>query len=53
LGLGMELGLLFNIMKGISILSFSIVGVFKIYSKLDVQCMVIAKKEQTQFLLPM
>jgi hypothetical protein len=53
---GVEVGLKPNIMKGINIFFFSIVGFFFFFfltSKLDVQCIVIAKKEQTEFLVPM
>jgi hypothetical protein len=47
----MEVGLTLNFMKGIQIFPVSIVGSFLIFflqSKLDVQCMVIIKKEQNK-----
>jgi len=53
LGLGVKVGLTSNFMKGIHIFPFSIVGSFFFFflpSKLDVQCMVIAKKEQNKIL---
>jgi hypothetical protein len=53
LGPGVEVGLMPNFMKGIHIFPLSIVGSFLICflpSKLDVQCMVIAKKEQNKIL---
>ncbi len=53
LGPGVEVGLMPNCMKGIHIFLLLIVGSFLIYflpSKLDVQCMVIAKKEQNKIL---
>jgi hypothetical protein len=51
--LGVEVGLTPNFMKGIHIFPLSIVGSFYFYflpSKLDVQCMVIVKKEQNKIL---
>ncbi len=51
MGLGVEIGLTPNFMKGIYIFPLSIVGSFFFFflpSKLDVQCMVIAKKEQNK-----
>jgi hypothetical protein len=53
LGPRVELGLMPNFMKGIHIFPFSIVGSFFLFflpSKLDVQCMVLAKKEQNKIL---
>jgi hypothetical protein len=53
LGLGMEIGLMPNFMKNIHIFPPSIVGSFFFFflpSKLDVQCMVMAKKEQNKIL---
>jgi len=53
LGPGVEVGLTPNFMKGIHIFPLFIVGSFlkKILSnKLDVQCMVIVKKEQNKIL---
>jgi hypothetical protein len=52
MGPGVEVCLALNIMNGISMFPFQLLGSFKkkfLTSKLDVQCMVIAKKEQTQF----
>ncbi len=49
----MEIGLTPNFMKGIHIFPLSIVGSFFFFflpSKLDVQCMVIVKKEQNKIL---
>jgi hypothetical protein len=50
--LGVEVGLTPNCMKGIHIFPLLIVGSFLFFlpSKLDVQCMVIAKKEQNKIL---
>jgi hypothetical protein len=53
LGPGVEVGLTPNFMKGIHIFPLFIVGSFFNFflsSKLDVQCMVIAKKEQNKIL---
>jgi hypothetical protein len=53
LGPGVEVGLTPNFMKGIHIFSLFIVGSFFHFflsSKFDVQCMVIAKKEQNTIL---
>ncbi len=53
LGPGVEVGLTPNCMKGIHIFSLLIVGSFYfifLQNKLDVQCMVIAKKEQNKIL---
>jgi hypothetical protein len=53
LGLGVEVGLAPNCKKGIHIFPLLIFGSFFFFflpSKLDVQCMVIAKKEQNKFL---
>jgi hypothetical protein len=53
LGPGMEVSLMPNFMKGSHIFPLSIVGSFFFFflpSKLDVQCMVIVKKEQNNFL---
>jgi hypothetical protein len=53
LGLGVEVSLTPNCMKGIHIFPLLIVGSFFFFflpSKLDVQCMVIAKKEQNKIL---
>jgi hypothetical protein len=53
LGPRLEVGLTPNFMKGIHIFPISIVGSFYFYfllSKLDVQCMVIVKKEQNKIL---
>ncbi len=50
----MEVGQALNFMKGIHIFPLSIVGSFYFIflpSKLDVQCMVIVKKEQNKTLL--
>jgi hypothetical protein len=52
LGPGVEVGLVLNTMNGINMFLFQLLGSFFFFfltSKLDVQCMVIAKKEQTQF----
>ncbi len=54
LGPGVEVGLTPNCMKGIHIFPLLIVGsifFFFLASKLDVQCMVITKKEQNKILL--
>ncbi len=54
LGLGLEVGLTPYFIKGIHIFPLSIVGSFFFFflpSKLDVQCMVIVKKEQNLFKL--
>jgi hypothetical protein len=51
MGPGMQVGLMPNCMKGIHIFPLLIVGSFLFYflpSKLDVQCMVIAKKEKNK-----
>jgi len=48
-----EVGLTFNFMKGIHIFPLSIIEsffFFFLWNKLDVQCMVIVKKEQNKFL---
>jgi hypothetical protein len=53
LGLGVEVGLTPNCRKDIHMFPFLIVGSFFLFfisSKLDVQCMVIAKKEQSKIL---
>jgi len=52
LGRGVDIGLTPNFMKGIHIFPLSTVGSFFFFflpSKLDVQCMVIPKKEQNKF----
>jgi hypothetical protein len=52
LGLGVEAGLAPNIMRVLVFFPFQLFGSFLflfLTSKLDVQCMVKAKKEQTQF----
>jgi hypothetical protein len=52
-GPGVEVGLTPNFMKGIHIFPLSIVGSFFFFflpSKLDVQCMVIVKKEKNKIL---
>jgi len=53
LGPGVEVGLTPNFMKGIHVFPLSIVGSFFFFflpSKLDVQCMVIVKKEKNKIL---
>ncbi len=45
----MEVGLTSNIMKGINIFPLLTIGFIFIFSNKYVQCMVIAKKEQTHF----
>jgi hypothetical protein len=50
---GMEVGIMPNFMKGIHIFPLSIVESFVVFflpSKLDVQCMVIVKKEKNKIL---